>query len=68
MLEVACISRSRMVAVTEDGQELPITNLFDQFGDDCADVDEAVSCVAGPDRDGLWLSIDFREFEAVPVQ
>lgn len=67
MIEVACANRERRVVVTEDGQELPITNFFDADGEDC-DFDEAVTCVAGPDRDGLWLTIDFSEMEKVPLQ
>lgn len=65
--EVAMVSVSRAVAITEDGQELPITNAFDDDGDEC-DLDEAVSCVAGPDKDGLWLAIDLMQFEGVTLQ
>jgi len=65
--EVACVHRSRRVAFTEDGQELPIIRLSDSFGDECDDIDDAVTCVAGPDRDGKWLCIDFRCFDKAPV-
>lgn len=55
------------VAITEDGQELPVTHWFDIDGDDC-EPDDAVSVVAGPDRDGLWLAIDLSAFEGVTTQ
>lgn len=66
-MEVAMINVARGVALTEDGQILPITNSYDEGGDDC-DLAEAVACVAGPDKDGLWLSIDLRLFEKASVQ
>jgi hypothetical protein len=58
---------ARAVALTEDGQELPITNAFDGYGDDC-DIEDAVACVAGPDRDGMWLQIDLTMFDRVKLQ
>lgn len=61
------VSVSLAIAITEDGQELPITNAFDGDGEDC-DLGVAVACVAGPDKDGLWLSIDLRHFEGVTLQ
>ena len=67
-LEIACVNRALRVAVTEDGQELPVTNMFDGDGDETDDVDAAVTCVAGPDKDGLWLTIDFAEMESVVMQ
>lgn len=67
MIEVACIHLTRRVAITEDGQEMPVTHFFDANGDDC-DCDEAVSCVAGPDKDGLWLQIDLSFFDAAVNQ
>jgi hypothetical protein len=65
--EVACVHRHRRIAVTEDGQELSVTVMLDRFGDETDEVDEAVSCVAGPDKDGLWLQIDLSAFDAVAV-
>lgn len=52
--------------MTEDGQVLPVTNAFDADGDDC-DIADAVTCVAGPDKDGNWLTIDFSAFIPVPA-
>ena len=39
----------------------------DEDGDDC-DPEDAVACVAGPDRDGMWVSIDLKQFEGVALQ
>lgn len=49
-----------------DGQVLPITNFFDDDGDECG-ADDAVVCVAGPDADGYWLSVDLRLLERASV-
>ena len=65
--EVAMINVALRIAVMEDGQELPITNAFDEDGDDC-NPEDAVACVAGPDRDGMWVSIDLKQFEGVALQ
>jgi hypothetical protein len=67
MSEVAMVHVGRAVAMTEDGQELPITSAFDDDGDDC-DLADAVACVAGPDKDGMWLTINLAMFEGVQVQ
>ncbi len=67
MIEAICADLARKTVVMEDAQELPITNFFDSDGDDC-DFDDAVTCVAGPDKDGLWVTIDFREMERVTLQ
>ena len=64
---VAMVNVALGVAMMEDGRELPITNAFDDDGDDC-DLTEAVACVAGPDRDGMWVSIDLRQFERMAIQ
>lgn len=68
VIEVSCANRDLRVAITEDGQSLPVTHLFDADGEECDDIEQAVTCVAGPDRDGFWLTIDFREMEKVPLQ
>jgi len=44
-----------------DGTVLPITNYFDEWGEDC-EPEDAVTCVAGTDAFG-WLSIDLTEFD-----
>lgn len=62
VMEVAMVNITLGIAVMEDGQELPITNAFDDDGDEC-DPEDAVACVAGPDNDGCWVSIDLRALE-----
>ena len=44
--EVAMVNVAARIAVMEDGQELPVTNAFDEDGDEC-DPEDAVACVAG---------------------
>lgn len=66
--EIATINLARRIAITEDGQQLPVTDMFDEFGDDCDDIEECVVCVAGPDSTGMWLTIDFRKMEKVAMQ
>lgn len=44
----AMVDLRRRVFTTSDGVELPITNLYDRFGDDTEDTDEVASFVAGP--------------------
>lgn len=68
MTEVSCVNLKERVAITEDGQSLPVTDMFDEWGDDCDDIEECAVCVAGPDSGGLWLTIDFREMEKVMLQ
>ena len=54
--EAALVNLDKGFVVTSDNEVLPITNMFDEFGDDCG-VDEAVAIVAGRDGYG-WLAID----------
>lgn len=65
--EVAMVNVALGVAITEDGEEIPVTDAFDEDGDDC-DLEDAVACTAGPDKDGLWLTIDLRQFDGVTLQ
>ena len=60
---VAINCQSRLVLL-EDGTTIPITNFFDEDGDDC-DPDEAIVIVAG--REGFgYLTIElFDDFEEV---
>lgn len=68
MTEVSCVNRTKRIAIMEDGQVLPVTHLFDKFGEDTEDEDEAVACAAGPDSGGMWVSIDLTAFDEVPLQ
>ncbi len=69
MIEVATVDCAKGIAWTEDGQKLSITNAWDDYGDE-VEIDDpaAIVCCAGPDKDGLWLTIDFREMETVTLQ
>lgn len=65
--EFAIVNVSRGYAVTEDGQQLPVTSWIANDEEDCRPED-AAACIAGPDRDGLWLTIDLRGREKVTFQ
>lgn len=67
MTEVSCVNLNGRVAVMEDGQVLAVTNFIDAHGEEC-EVDEAIICVAGPDKDGMWMTIDVRYMEKVAMQ
>ena len=45
------------IAVIDDNEVLQVTNFIDQWGEDC-EFDDAVVCVAGPDANGKWVTID----------
>lgn len=57
---IELISMDGCYVLLEGGTILPVTNWFDDNGDEC-EPDDAVSCVAGRDGYG-WLSIDLGEF------
>ena len=67
MTEVSCVNLNGRVAVMEDGQVLAVTNFIDAHGEEC-EVDEAIICVAGPDKDGMWVTFDFSVMEKVAMQ
>lgn len=62
MLEVQAVNLPGRMALLTDGQQLHITNLIDDDGDDTDDEADAVCAVAGPDSLGQWWSIDLRQF------
>jgi hypothetical protein len=47
-----------------DGEAIPVTNLFDEIGDDVTAWADAHTFVAGPLPDGTWMAAecaDYRE-------
>lgn len=64
--DVEAVSRAGAVAVLDNGERLPITNWFDLDGDEC-EPDDAISVVAGPDRNGFWYAIDLEQFQPIQV-
>ena len=38
----------------------PVVSWFDADGDEC-EPEDALACVAGPDNDGLWMTIDLSQ-------
>lgn len=45
-----------------EGVLVPVTNLFDQYGNDCESWEQAERFVAGPFPDGTWLSDSCAEY------
>lgn len=54
--EIACINLDDRSVTMTDGETLPITDFFDELGDDCAPAN-AVTCVAGRENYG-WMTIE----------
>lgn len=54
----AVLTHSRLV-VLDDDRVLPITNFFDEEGDDC-ELEDARIAVAGEDEFG-WITFDLRD-------
>jgi len=51
------------VLIAPDGEFLPITNMFDDCGEDTDDVCLAFRVVAGPRQDGNWYVADTTDDE-----
>lgn len=50
-----------------DDQSVPVTNMYDEDGDEVASWEEAVTFVAGPFADGTWLNAEVANYrETVP--
>lgn len=65
--KLACVlDLAAMVVLFEDGQTLPVTNMLDADGDETEDAIAAVVVVAGPDRQGYWLTITLDPVEETP--
>lgn len=60
---VASVNREDETCCCTNGELIPITNWFDEEGDDC-DPEDAITCVAGPMANGKWLGINFACLEA----
>lgn len=60
--DIVAVNVASKLVITDDGEQLPITNMFDELGDDCFDDDEAVGVVAGPDKQGFWWSITLEDY------
>lgn len=58
-MNVEIIILSMQLAVMTNGDKLPVTNWFDDCGEEC-EPNDAVWCVAGPDHEGYWYTIDLK--------
>lgn len=50
-----------------DGALVPVTNLFDDCGEDVERWEDASRFVAGPLPDGTWLSDVTRDYQVKPL-
>ncbi len=69
--DVEAVHRGRRIALLTDGQILPVTGWFcmdAELRDEPCEPSQAVSCVAGPDKDGQWYSIDLSCFDPERAQ
>lgn len=54
--DVVRVDLRRMLVVVESGEEIPITHRFNAAGQPTSDNEQTFSVVAGPRRDGKWVS------------
>lgn len=59
--DVEALSLTKRLAHLSDGRTVPITNLLDAWGDDTADLAEAVAFVCGAGRE--WWALPLADFE-----
>ena len=45
-------------ALLETNELIPVTNMYDLWGEDTDDLEEAVSAVAGPTLEGKWVAFE----------
>lgn len=62
-LNIICTNLEKRLAVTESGETLTITNMFDEYGDETDDPDVCIAFVCGPTSQGLWLTDEMKNFE-----
>lgn len=66
MATVEAFNRGLRIILLDDGKTYPITNWFDNRGNDC-DPDTAEFAVAGPDDNGKWYTIELGEYSHLGV-
>ena len=60
------INLAQGIFITEDGETVPIDGMVDENGERCG-VEDAAIAIAGPTREGKWISVDLSEFETVTI-
>lgn len=63
---VAALSKEGKYVVLADGRIAPFTELYDEEGEETADINLAISAVASH-PDGLWLVINLSEWESITL-
>lgn len=62
-LNIIWANFNKRQAVTESGETLTVTQMFDEYGDETDDPAECVVFVCGPTSQGLWLTDEMKNFE-----
>lgn len=62
---IVAICRARLEAVLDDGEIIPIVGLYDAWGMDANDPEQATAFVAGPDACGRWYGDAFSSYGGV---
>ncbi len=60
--DIVAVGLADMQVITNEGEILPIVNMFDEFGDETSNEVDAVALVAGPDKIGEWWSINLEDY------
>jgi hypothetical protein len=64
-MDIQALSVPQRLAFLTDGSTVPITNLFDAWGDETDDLADAVSFVCGAGR--MWFSDRLDQYQTVRV-
>jgi hypothetical protein len=59
------VNTSTRLVLTEDGVQLEIVRMFDSEGLETENAKEAISCVVGPDPDGMWYTLFYPHFTTI---
>lgn len=60
---VVYICLSDGVVLLDDDQMVPITNFFDESGEECDDLELTVAILAGPCQSGKWYALYVSDYE-----
>lgn len=66
-ISIVAVSLGQKIAITDDGEQIELTDFYDEDGDEIDDPTEAV-VVVGKVPSGGWCTIDMREFVDARLQ
>lgn len=65
-IDVSSANLTKRIAVLTDGRVVPVTNLFDDEGNEVSDPDDAASFVCG--EGATWLACAVGNFDPAAIQ